>query len=139
MLHVASAAARVENRDTRLGKVSLDRAAAATGALETHLVRALGVGDVDLPAVGVDRHVEQDRAHRRKYCAFRERRGVDREHIVVRQREAADERFHVVPRAAECIDPIAAVVTDNQTSRGLVSTFDIYKWWWFLLGYIRSI
>ena len=53
----------IDHGDARLGEVALHGAAAVdAGALEAHVVRQLGVGDVELPGDRVHDHVEQDRA-----------------------------------------------------------------------------
>ena len=75
--------------------------------LEAHVVVRVGVGDVDLAAHRVDRHVEQRGADagedaRRLRRPADSARGVDGEHVLVGQRELDV----VVPAAAVVVDPV---------------------------------
>src|SRR5262245_22243052 len=78
------------------------RAAATAGPLEAYFIARLGVGDIDLAALRIRHHVEEDRTDAGEEAGVPGQLcgwvavGVDREHVLVGQREA----HRVVPDAA---------------------------------------
>ncbi len=114
--------ARTQHRDPALVQVSPQRLAREDPrALEPLVVLRVGVGDIDLPVHRVDDHVVENGADAgikpRRTCPLYRRigQGVDDEDVLVGQREA----HLVVPGAADVIDPVGAVVLDEDAALGL--------------------
>jgi hypothetical protein len=107
----------VDYRDARLGEVALYGGAPVVArAFEAHVVRQLGVGDVEPPGHRVHDHVEQDRADVVELLdrAGRQRIGVNGEDVVVGQVEG-DQGVAVGPGR---IEPVRAVELGKDAGLG---------------------
>src|SRR5262249_34355163 len=89
--------------------------ARAAGALEAHLVPRLRVARVHFPADRIHRKVEDDRADAVDVAGLHQRVRIDREHVLVGERETDG----VAPVARELVLPLAIVRIEFDDETGL--------------------
>ena len=117
--HARPASRGAEDRDPVLDHVATHAVAGDEAEpFKAALVPGLGVGDVDLPAHGVDGHVVEDGADAAVGAAGDlaggRGRGVEGEHVFVGEREADVS----VPVAVDLVLPVAVALAHDQARRG---------------------